>query len=141
MKRALIAITISLCVGCATANKGDVSALKPMLEAFHGSMRWKDFGKLPQHLLPERREAFIRAANARNDEKNLVVTDYELEECDLSTQDPTVAVCTSKISWYRLPSATVETQLVATTLKWQNGIWLIDRQSAGPFSEELSIGK
>jgi hypothetical protein len=139
MKRALTAICCCALTACATTNKGDVDLLKPTLDTFHGRMRWKDLLQIPQQLVPEKREAFIKACNARDDDKNLFVTDYQLEGCDVKPDDLTVAVCMSKVSWYRLPSATEKTVLVATTLKWAGGQWLIDRQSDGPFAEELSI--
>jgi hypothetical protein len=140
MSRALIAICFWFFAACATTNKGDLDALKPTLNAFHGHMRWKDYSQLPMQLVPERREAFIRGLNARDDDKNLVVTDYQLEECDVKPEDQKIAVCVSKISWYRLPSPSVTTATVATTLRWQGGMWLVDRQSGGPFAEELSVG-
>jgi hypothetical protein len=38
-----------------------------------------------------------------------------------------------------LPSASEKTVTIATTLKWQGGMWLVDRQSDGPFVDELSM--
>ena len=139
MKSALIAICCCVASVCATAPKGDLDLLKPTLDAFHGRMRWKDYGQLPALLVPEKRPAFLKACNARDDEKNLFVTDYQLEDCAMTPEDQTVAICTSKVSWYRLPSASEKTALIATTLKWQGGQWLVDKQSDGPFAEELSI--
>lgn len=141
MSTNLIVWSFFAVAACATANKGDIDALKPTLDVFHGQMRWKNFGQMPQQLLPERRAAFIKASQQREDDKNLVVTDYQLEECKVTPNDQRVAVCISKISWYRLPSATEKTATVATTLKWQGGMWFVDRQSDGPFAEEASTDK
>lgn len=127
-------------MGCATTGKrGDLELLKPTLEAFHRGMRWKDFRHLPPQLVPDKRAAFAKASTARDDEKNLFVTDYQLEECEVKPSAE-VAVCMSRVSWYRLPSATEKTVTVATTLKWQDHRWLIDQQSDGPFAEELALG-
>lgn len=140
MKRTLAAITLGFVAGCATTgNKGDIDALKPTLDSFHGRMRWKDYRLLADQLVPEKRDAFTRASRDRDDDKNLVVTDYTLEECKVNATDQSIAVCISKISWYRLPSASEKTVTVATTLKWLGGQWLVDRQSDGPFAEELSM--
>lgn len=139
MRRALTAISCCLFASCATATKGDFELLKPTLDAFHGRMRWKDYRLLQQQLVPEKRGAFMKASDDRDDTKNLYVTDYQLEECQVTSSDQTIAVCMSKVSWYRLPSASEKTVTVATTLKWQGGQWLIDRQSDGPFADELSM--
>src|SRR5438105_4172571 len=128
MKSALTAISCCLFFACATTNKGDLELLKPTLEAFHGSMRWKNYLQIPAQLVPEKREGFVKGCNARDDEKNLFVTDYQLEDCTATPEDQTVAICMSKVSWYRLPSTTEKTVMVATTLKWQGGQWLVDRQ-------------
>lgn len=140
MKCVLTAITCCVFAACATTNKGDLDLLKPTLDTFHGRMRWKDYSQLPQLLVPDKRIAFTKACNARDDEKNLFVTDYQLEDCQVTPEDQAVAICMSKVSWYRLPSASEKTVIVATTLKWQGGQWLVDRQSDGPFAEELSLG-
>ena len=132
------AISCCLAMVCATTKKGDADALKPTLEVFHGEMRWKNYRSLSQLIVPEKRDGFMKASLARNDEKNLFVTDYTLEDCRLNVPDQTTAVCISKVSWYRLPSASEKTVTVATTLSWQGGQWLVDRQSDGPFAEELS---
>jgi hypothetical protein len=135
-----IAAVILLAVfsACATT-KGDVDTLKPTLTAFHQEMRWKDMRQLSGQLMPERREAFDKASRARDDEKNLFVTDYQLEDCKVQP-DGVTAICYSKVSWYRLPSASEKTVSVATTLKWKGNLWLIEKQSDGPFAEELSVG-
>ena len=105
MRRALTAISCCLFASCATANKGDLDLLKPTLDTFHGRMRWKDYRLLQQQLVPEKRTAFMKASDDRDDTKNLFITDYQLEECQMSPGDQTVAICMSKVSWYRLPSA------------------------------------
>jgi len=138
MRLVCTAIVWCLAAGCATATKGDVDALKPTLEFIHGEMKWKNYRTVAKQVVPEKRDAFTKACDSRDDEKNLFVTDYQLEDCTVNASDQTMAVCMSKVSWYRLPSATEKTVSVATTLKWQGGQWLIDRQSDGPFAEELS---
>jgi hypothetical protein len=128
-----------LSAGCSTF-KGDVSALKPTVQAFHESMRWKELRRAADMLMPERRDAFNKACKAREDEKNLFVTEYELEDCKLTPPQGVEAICYSKVTWYRLPSANTKTVSIATTLKWKGNLWFIDKQSDGPFAEELSIG-
>lgn len=136
VKRLLVLLPLCACV----TTKGDLETLKPTLQAFHNGMRWKELRKLSSALLPERREAFEKASRARDDEKNLFVTDYQLEECKVDLPEGVSATCYSKISWYRLPSSSEKTVSVATTLKWKGNVWLIDKQSDGPFAEELSLG-
>lgn len=139
MKRQMAAITCVLLMGCATTSGGDVDALKPTITALHENMRWKQLQQFGQQLLPERRDAFAAACLSRDDEKNLFVTEYQLQECKV-LEDKTFAVCLSSVSWYRLPSNSTKTVTLATTLKWKGGMWLVDRQSDGPFGEELSLG-
>ncbi|MBL8957708.1 MAG: hypothetical protein JNK82_43435 [Myxococcaceae bacterium] len=140
MRLEYTAIVCCLAAGCATlSNKGDVDALKPTLDYFHGEMRFRNFRTVEKLIVPEKRAAFTKAAMARDDETNLFVTDFQLEDCTLNEKDGTLAVCMSKVSWHRLPSTSVKTVMVATTLKWEGGQWLVDRQSDGPFAEELSI--
>jgi hypothetical protein len=136
VKRLLLPLTLCACV----TTKGDLDTLKPTLQAFHNGMRWKELRKLSSALLPERRDAFDKASKARDDEKNLFVTDYQLEECKVDLPEGVTATCYSKISWYRLPSSSEKTVSVATTLRWKGNVWLIDKQSDGPFAEELSLG-
>jgi hypothetical protein len=141
MRSRLAAATFALFAACATTGvKGDLDTLKPTLDVFHRRMRWKELRQIPVQLMPDRREAFTKACEARDDEKNLFVTDYQLEECKL-LEDQTFAVCTSKVSWYRLPSANEKTVTVSTTLKWTGGVWLVDRQSDGPFVDAFELKK
>src|SRR5690242_5137621 len=119
MRLAYIAIVCVVVPSCATVNKGDVDALKPTLEFIHGEMKWKNYRAVAKQVVPEKREAFTKACDKRDDEKNLFVTDYQLEDCTVNASDQTMAVCMSKVSWYRLPSATEKTVTVATTLKWE----------------------
>ncbi len=136
MKRHIAALF--LLSACATT-KGDKDTLKPTLEAFHSGMRWKDLRSLSQVLMPDKREGFDKAVKDRDDEKNLFVSDYSLEDCKVAL-DVLSAVCYSKVSWYRLPSISEKTVTIATTLRWKGGLWLIEKQSDGPFAEELSLG-
>jgi len=132
-------ILLPLSLACSTV-KGDVSTLKPTMETFHENMKCKELRRITATLLPERRDAFEKACRARDDDKNLFVTEYELEECKVQQPEGVEAVCYSKVTWYRLPSANAKTVSVATTLRWKGNLWFVDKQSDGPFAEDLSVG-
>jgi hypothetical protein len=132
-------ILLPVLAACSTV-KGDVSTLKPTMETFHEGMKWKELRRLADSLLPERRDAFDKACKARDDEKNLFVTEYELEDCKVKQPEGIEATCYSKVTWYRLPSINAKTVSVATTLRWKSNQWFVDKQSDGPFAEDLSIG-
>ena len=81
MKSQMAAVTCCVFfIGCATTKKGDLDALKPTLDAFHSRMRWKDFQSVAALLSPDKRQAFLAASSARDDAKNLNVSDYELAQ-------------------------------------------------------------
>ena len=78
-------LVVPLCFfGCATVPKGDVDLLKPTIEAFHQAARWKDFQAIGELLVPEKKDAFMNAGKDLKDEKNLYITDYELQDAKVA---------------------------------------------------------
>jgi len=98
-------------------------------------VRWKDFVGAGELVVPERRESFERARKANHDARDLSIMEYELE--DIRIQDRSRAVVVSRMSWMRLPSVSVTTDVVTSEFVAINGTWFLARQDAGPFVEEL----
>ncbi|TQF09154.1 hypothetical protein FJV41_46080 [Myxococcus llanfairpwllgwyngyllgogerychwyrndrobwllllantysiliogogogochensis] len=123
--------------GCATVSKkSDLEELKPTVDKFHQLIRWKDFRSASRLLVPERRAAFSRARVELHDERDLSITDYEIEEVRLA-EDGAHATVQSRIQWMRLPSASENTAVVLSEFVFRDGVWLLERQDAGPFVDEL----
>lgn len=124
--------------GCATVPKGDLELLKPTIEAFHQAARWKDFHAIGELLVPEKKDAFLKARKAMKDEKDLYITDYELQDAKVS-EDLLRASAVSHIKWYRLPSNTEEDSTVTSNWVWKERGWRLDSQDGGPFASELKL--
>jgi len=132
-------LILPLCFSaCATVPKGDIELLKPTIEAFHQAARWKDFQAIGDLLVPEKRDAFIAARKAMKDEKDLFISDYELQDAKFST-DLLRASAVSHIKWYRLPSVSEEDSEVTSNWVWKDKGWRLDSQSGGPFASELKL--
>lgn len=133
MKLAPIVLLAAL-GGCVTIQKGEVEDLKPAVEAFHQRIRWKDFRGAADLIVLERREPFLEARLKRKDERDLFITNFELEDAKLSP-DLLGAKAVTQISWYRLPSSTEETATVTSLFVWRDGLWQLESQDQGPFEE------
>lgn len=133
--RAALLLALAACATTSGA-RGDLDALKPALENFHKRLRWQDFHGAAELLVPERRAAFVAQSDARNDERDLNITDFELLEVEVEP-DGQSATGVTKISWFRLPDANQQTKTVRTLMRWSGGAWLIESQSAGPFAADL----
>jgi hypothetical protein len=134
----LTAVAVFALSACAhLRGEGDVEALKPAVEAFHQALRWKDFRGAADRLVPERRAAFLKARLKNEDERDLFVTDFQLEDAQIAP-DRKSATVVSKLSWYRLPDSTQRTAVVTSQLVWRDEAWLVDSQDDGPFVSELA---
>ena len=132
-------LALPICLfGCATVPKGDLDLLKPTIEAFHEAARWKDFQKIADLVVPEKRDAFLKARKAMKDERDLFITDYELQDAKISL-DLLTAAATSHVKWYRLPSNTEESSTVVSNWVWKDRAWRLDSQDGGPFASELKL--
>ncbi|MCU0695207.1 MAG: hypothetical protein MUC96_01610 [Myxococcaceae bacterium] len=132
--RVLSALACAALSACATMrSKPDVEELKPTIEAFHQRARWKDFRAAADLIVPERRTSYVKARLKTDDERDLFITDYELEDAKLSG-DGTAEVV-SKMTWYRLPSASAKTTVVVSVFVWREGKWWLESQEDGPFPE------
>jgi hypothetical protein len=132
--RALVVAWAFTGVACATIRPPDLDELKPTVEAFHQRVRWKDFRSAADLVVPEHRDAFIKARSTSNDERDLSITDFQLEDAKLSP-DRGAALAVSKISWYRLPSSTETTATVTSTFVWRENTWYLESQDTGPFED------
>jgi hypothetical protein len=122
---------------CAHGPKlGAAEEIRSTADSFHQRIRWRDFHGAAELLVPERRERFEHALRARGDERDLSISDYELEQERISA-DGTVATVVSRVSWTRLPSVVEHSELVTSELTLKYGVWLLSRQQGGPFGREL----
>ncbi|MEW5740182.1 MAG: hypothetical protein AB1938_14720 [Myxococcota bacterium] len=123
---------------CATlSGKGDTEAIKPAIEAFHQALRWKDFRAAADRLVPERRAAFIKARLKNEDDRDLFITDFQLEDAVVAG-DQLSATVVSKLSWYRLPDSVEHKAVITTAMVWRDSAWLVESQDEGPFATELA---
>lgn len=129
----------ALGAACVTGrpSKPDSETLKPRIEDFHLRSRWRDYRGAAELLVAERRTPFLKARAAKNDEKDLSITDYQLEECTFSN-DGARAECISNISWVRLPSPSESRATVTSVFVWDGSNWYLAQQDEGPFAAELS---
>ncbi len=138
MTKAVALVFPMVFLGCATTPKGDIELLKPTIEAFHQAARWKDFQAIGDLVVPEKRDAFLKARKDMKDEKDLYITDYELQDAKVS-EDRLRAAAVSHIKWYRLPSTTEEDSTVTSNWIWKDRAWRLDSQDGGPFASELKL--
>lgn len=128
------AVVLATLAGCATLRKPELDDLKPAVEAFHQRVRWKDFRGAADLIVPERRDTFVKARASTNDERDLFITDYQLEDARLSP-DLSTARAVTRLSWYRLPSSTEQTVTVTNLFVWRENTWLLESQDVGPFPD------
>ena len=118
---------------CATLRPPDIDDLKPAVEAFHRAVRWKDYRGAADMIVPERREAFLKARKQLKDERDLYISDFQLEDAKVSKAG--IATAVSHMSWYRLPSATESTVTITSIFVWRNNVWILESQDDGPFED------
>ncbi|WP_404364239.1 hypothetical protein ACIHQR_29200 [Corallococcus coralloides] len=138
MKR-LSALMVALVLGGACAHtppKSDLEALRPVVEGFHKNLRWRNYRALSTFLVPEERQDFERKRRELHDDRDLTVTDYEIEAVKLS-DDGRSATVHSRIQWMRLPSVTEQNDTVTSEFIFRDGVWLLEKQQSGPFDGEL----
>ncbi|WP_395807666.1 hypothetical protein [Archangium minus] len=106
------------------------------MESFHQRVRWKDFRVASGHIVPERRQDFERALRESEAERDLNITDYEIESVEM-VEEGQRAIVTSTIRWTRLPSVSEQKAAVTSEFVFRNGTWLLERQLGGPFDGVL----
>jgi hypothetical protein len=132
-----VLLAFALSAGCAhTKKKSDLETLRPVVESFHQRVRWKDYRIAARYVVPERRQDFERARRERQDERDLSITDYEIEEVEV-VEEGMRAIVTSRIRWMRLPSVSEQSDVVTSEFVYQDGKWLLEKQSGGPFDGDL----
>lgn len=134
MRRLVTVTALVLGWACATVKTSDQESLKPTIEGFHTAVRWKDYRAASDLIVPERRDSFTKQRLKLDDDKNLTVTEYQLEDARVS-QDTLSATVVSKISWFRLPDSTVTSATLTSVFVWRQGHWLLESQDDGPFPE------
>jgi hypothetical protein len=135
----LLAVLLVFTLGGActhTQKTSDLQSLRPAVEGFFKRVRWKDYRVAARHIVPERRQDFEQASRERQDEKDLAITDYEIQDIELAEEGHR-AIVTSRVQWMRLPSATEKTDTVTSEFIYRDGTWFLERQLGGPFDGDL----
>ncbi|WP_331110316.1 hypothetical protein [Archangium sp.] len=135
----LLAVLLVLTLGgaCAhTQKKSDPQSLRPVVENFHKRVRWKDYRVAARYIVPERRQDFERALRERKDERDLDITDYEIEEVEF-VEEGQRAIVTSRLRWTRLPSVSEQSATVTSEFVYRSGTWMLEKQLGGPFDGDL----
>jgi hypothetical protein len=131
-------LALALIGSCAHLARGDgAEGARKAADLFHHRVRWKDYGGAAHLLAPELRQRFEKARRTLGDERDLSISDYQLDEIEVAP-DVSTAKVASKISWNRLPSLSQHEDSVLTELALRDGAWLIVRQTGGPFDGELT---
>ena len=136
MKHAGAAVLAVFLAGCVTVPKGEVDDLKPAMRALYQSFRWKDFRGAADLMVAERRDAFVKARKTLKDDRDLFITNFELEDAKVSA-DLLTARAVTRLSWYRMPSNTEQTVTVMNVFVWREGSWQLESMDDGPFDELL----
>ncbi|WNG42386.1 hypothetical protein F0U60_39820 [Archangium minus] len=130
-------LALTLGGACAhTKKNANTENLRPTVESFHQRVRWKDFRVASGHIVPERRQDFERALRESEAERDLNITDYEIESVEM-VEEGQRAIVTSTIRWTRLPSVSEQKAAVTSEFVFRNGTWLLERQLGGPFDGVL----
>lgn len=134
--RALLTLPLIALLACAGHTSGDQSpeGLKTAAERFFRSIRWRDFTGAADQIVPAKRDAFEHARRVQHDERDLEITDYEIERITLS-DDTLSGKAIANLSWMRIPSVTVKTDEVETDFVFQDGHWRVKSMDGGPFEE------
>ena len=119
-----------------TPKSTGMEGLKPIVEQFNQRIRWKDFRGAARHIVPERREAFLKARRDMNDERDLSITDFEVLDAQL-TADGMRGFVTTRLQWMRLPSPSEQTATVTEEYIYVDKTWQLERMLDGPFAGEL----
>ncbi len=110
------------------------ASLKPVAEQFLERIRWKDFFGASDLVVPERRDAFRKARLDGKDERDLSISEYELDRLELSP-DATRAKVYAHLKWVKLPSMSEHEEVVVSEFVDYQGTWLLARLENGPFDE------
>lgn len=134
MRIRLVSLAGLFFCACATVPKADQEQLKPTIEGFHKAVRWKDYRQASDLLVPELRTVFTKERLKLDDDKNLTITEYELEDARVASDGMSASVV-SKVSWFRLPDTTVKSATPTSQFVWREAHWLLESMDEGPFPE------
>ena len=135
MRRALTWLLLFSLLGCAHAQKGDrPTEMKKAAQHYLTAVRWNDWASASQLIVPERRDAFMAARRKGRDERDLTVSDFELEQLKMAP-DALSGRVEAEISYTRLPSVSVKTEDTTLFLVFRNGNWYVDHEIGGPFPD------
>lgn len=133
----MLLLALALGGACAHSQKPtDLESLRPTVEEFHKRVRWKDYRYVTRYLVPERRKDFEKSLEDHQDEQDLDVTEFEIENVEMADENQR-AIVTSSMRWTHLPSVSVKKATVTSEFVYRNGVWLLEKQKGGPFDGVL----
>lgn len=138
--RLIALLLVCFLAGCARGQKvkpPDLELLRSSVQSWHQYIRWGDFRGAQKFLAPERRFDFLKELLEREDDENLKINEFELEDAQLLGR---TATALSKITWHRLPSVVTKTDLVVTHWEYREGAWYIVGIENGPIPMEKKPG-
>lgn len=105
--------------------------MKHATQDFFQRLQWEDFHGAAEVIVEEQRDAFLENRERQHDERDLSISDYEIERMKLAT-DGLSATCWVRIWWTRLPSPTQEQTIVQGRFVWRAGQWRVASIQRGP---------
>jgi hypothetical protein len=125
------AATVVLVAGCATLFPPTPDELKHSAERFGRQVQWSDLRGAALNFTPMARAIFVAETTKRDDEKNLKVTDVELEDMVIA-KDGKSAVVTTKLTWYRMPDLSTKTERMVMHWEVRDNFWVLTQIDGGP---------
>jgi len=127
------AVAALLAVGCATLFPPTPDELKRSAERFDRQIQWADLRGAALNLTPVARELFLADVARRDDERNLKVTDIEVEDMQIA-KDGKTAFVTAKLTWYRMPQVSAKTERMVTHWEVRDNFWVMTQIDGGPIA-------
>lgn len=129
---ALFSLVMTACAG--RQKTASAKELRDTSESFARRLRWGDFKGMAQYIVPEQRLAYVKGILERGDDETLKILDFEMEHVQYLPDRQ--AVVLARISWYRLPSVTAQSEVAAISFEDRDGRWLVNAVENGPLPFE-----
>lgn len=133
-----LALASLTAAGCNTAMNQNSPAVKldRAMRGFHNSLVWQRYDDASAYVPAKQRSDFLEYYEAQGGEFH--ITDYEVNRLEISPNEE-FAKAYVILSWYRLPSMSIQTTLMAETwnFRQESQSWEVVRQEAQPVSPML----
>ncbi|GEM_PF-1069663 len=129
---ALFTVVFPACAG--HQKTASAKELRDTSESFARRLRWGDFKGMAQFIVPEQRLSYVKGILDRGDDETLKILDFELEHVQYLPDRQ--AIVLARVSWYRLPSVTAQSEVVSLVFEDRDGQWLVCAVENGPLPFE-----